>query len=128
MAVWLQVIVGVAVVLVVAFLVPLLMQLRLTAGAVQRLAESAREDLDSITADVRQVRQRVDSVADLAAQSLEVPATISALFGGLGRAVPSLLGRPSLPWLEALVTGVEFAINWFKRRREAAPPKETPHE
>ena len=125
MAVWLQVILGVAVVLVVAFLVPLLMQARQTAAAVQRLAESAREDLDSIAADVRHVRLRVDGVADLAVESLKVPATISALFGGFGT---GLLGRQGLPWLEAIVTGVEFAINWFKRRRETAPPKEAPHE
>ena len=75
---WLQVILALVLLVVGGFLVQLLFQLRRTAAAVQALAESAREDLDLITADVHHLRTRVDGLADQATGASNCPSASAA--------------------------------------------------
>jgi hypothetical protein len=120
MAIWLQVVLAVVVLLLCGFLVPLLLQLRRTAAAVQLLAESAREDLRTITADVHHIRERADGLADLASASLELPIGIGRVLSGTARTLSSFLESDGSSWLSALLTGLRFAMNLFRRPRRTA--------
>ena len=113
----LQIVIAVVLVALCAFLVPLLIQLRRTAAAVERLAESAREDLKGIAEDVHQVRQRVDGLADLAATSLSFPANLGELIASLVRAVPDLLARKSPGWVSLILKGLSYLGAFFLRPR-----------
>ena len=108
-------------VILCAFLVPLLIQARRTARAIQILAESAREDLRSMSGDLRLCREHLDRVADQVEASLSLPAAI-------GRVAAHFLDRTAAPWIEALVTGLKIAIDFFRRPSEAAPAKENSDE
>jgi hypothetical protein len=128
MAIWFQILLAVLAVALVAFLVPLILQLTRTARSVQVLAESAREDLNRIAGDVHEVRQGLDQVVSLVERSLELPAVAGALAATVVRSFTSLLDRRPAPWVDALVTAVKFGIDFLKRPREAAPAKETNDE
>jgi hypothetical protein len=117
MAFALQIITAVVLLALGACLVPLLLQLRRTAAAVEALALSAREDLRQIAADVHQVRRRAEGLADLATEALSMPAKASGFLSNLTRGLPSLLGKGRFTLAGALLTGVRFALHWFRRRK-----------
>jgi hypothetical protein len=132
MATWLQVILAIVLVGVGVCLVPLLLQLRRTAAAVQQLAESARSDLRQVADDVHHLRGRADELADLAAASLELPLGLGKGLGrilaGVGQGLEGFLARDGAPWLSALLTGLKFVISFIRRPRKAGGPKEASHE
>jgi len=128
MDLWLQIILAIVLVGVGACLVPLLLQARRTAESVQRLADSARTDLNQIAADVHHLRTRADALADLAEASLALPLGLGRIVAGAAQAVEAFLGRGGLPWMDVLLTGVKFVMNLFRRPQPAAEPKEAPHE
>ena len=117
-----------AVVLVVlcAFLVALLIQLKRTATAVASLAESARADLHLIASDIHHLRARADELADLASQGLALPATVTGILDGFLHSLENVLGRGPSPLVELVMVGVRLGMDWFRKRKPAAPkPEET---
>ena len=128
MALWLQILTAVVLVGVGACLVPLLLQLRRTAASVQRLAESAREDLHQIAADVHHLRNRADALADLAATSLEFPLGLSRIVAGTAQALEVFLEKAGLSWMSALLTGIKYALTLFRRPKKEDGTKEADHE
>jgi hypothetical protein len=128
MAFWLQIVLAVVLVAVAACLIPLLLQLRRTATAVQHLAESARTDLQQVAADVHHLRNRADELADLATSSMELPMSIGRIVAGTATALETYLGRGTPAWLGALLTGLKFAFNLIRRPSKAAKSKEESHE
>jgi hypothetical protein len=128
MAIWLQIILGIVLLAVCACLVPLLLQMRRTAASVQQLAESAREDLRQIAADVHHLRGRADVLADMAAAGMEMPMSIGRIVNSTVLTVESLLTKVGPPWLEVMLTGLKFVLNLVRRPKSAAPTKEASHE
>jgi uncharacterized membrane protein len=128
MALWLQVLLAIVLVALCACLVPLLLQLRRTAAAVQQLAESARTDLHQVAADVHHLRERADALAELAAVSMQLPLGLSRIVAGTAQAIETLLVKGGIPWISAVVAGLKFVINFFRRPAPAAETKEAPHE
>jgi hypothetical protein len=90
----------------------------------ERLAISAREDLGQIAADVHHLRTRADGLADLLADTLELPASLGRIFSSAARTVEGFLGRRGPGWLGAMLTGFRFALNLVRQRRKGAPSKE----
>ena len=128
MAIWLQIILGIVLLAVCACLVPLLLQLRRTATSVQQLAESAREDLRQIAADVHHLRGRADELADMAAAGMGLPMSIGRIVTGAVQTMESLLTRVGPPWLEVMLTGLKFILNMVRRPKPADPTKGAFHE
>ena len=128
MALWLQIILAIVLALLCWFLVPLLLQLRRTAAAVERLAEGARQDLHQIAGDVHHLRNRADDLADMAAASLELPIGVSRIFSGVAKTVEAFLGRGELPWFSAVMAGMKFVMNLIRRPRSKAGTKEASDE
>jgi hypothetical protein len=124
----LQIVLGLALATLTVFLVLLLIQARRTAAAMERLAESAIRDLGKVAEDIRQVRSRVDEVADLVNRALELPSTLTQVVTGIIGGLPLLLGRRTgaSNWVDSLLTGIESALHLF-RRPKAAHPEEAPH-
>jgi hypothetical protein len=128
MAWWLQGVLAIVLVVLCGFLVPLLLQMRRTAAAVERLAESAREDFKQVAGDVHHIRERADALADLAQASLEVPLGLSRIIAGVAQTMTGFVAREGLPWMGALVSGIKFVINFFRRPGKEAKTKEATHE
>jgi hypothetical protein len=128
MATWLQIILAIVLLGLSAFLVPLLLQLRRTAAAVEQLAESAREDLKQVAGDVHHLSTRADALADLAVTSLQFPLGLSRIVAGTAQALETFLGKAEVPWMGALLAGVKIAMNFFRRPGKAAETKEETHE
>jgi hypothetical protein len=128
MALWLQVVLALILGLLCWFLVPLLLQLRRTAAAVERLAEGARQDLHQMAADVHHLRGRADELADMATASLELPIGISRIASGLARTVEAFLGKADLPWISALMAGIKWAMNLIRRPGKKSETEEATHE
>ncbi len=114
----LQVVLAVVLVVLCACLVPLLLQLRKTAAAIQGLAESARTDLSAIAADVHQVSVRVDELADLAATGLEGPAHLGAALSNLAQALPGVLLGATSRWMDVALAVAKVAMAAWTRRKE----------
>ncbi|MBP1626734.1 MAG: hypothetical protein H6Q00_1209 [Holophagaceae bacterium] len=125
----LQIILALAVLVLVGFLVPLLLQLRRTAQATEVLVRSAQLNLDRMAEDVHHIRLQVDEVAGMAREVLELPRALSQMVSGLVHAVPALFGRKEggLGVLEMLMAGFQAAAS-FIRRPAAAEAKEAGHE
>lgn len=117
MTIWLQVLFGVSVLVITGLLVPLLLQARRTAVAVERLADSATRDLKQMAEDMHQTRIRVEGLCDMAQQSLEHPSTLTKVVAGLVGAVPLLFGRreATTDIFQTLLTGLRTALNLFHR-------------
>ena len=124
MALWLQIILALILALLCGFLVPLLIQVRRTAAAVERLAEGARQDLQQMAADVHHLRERADVLADLAESSMQLPLGIGRIISGIAKTLEAFLGRADLPWFASLLTGVKFVLNLIRRPRKGAETKE----
>ena len=125
----LQITLSLAVVVLTVFLVMFLLQVRRTAAAVERLAESATRDLHQVSEDLHEVRLRTEEVANLARNALEHPSMLTQVVTGVVRAIPACFGpRPdSSNFLDTLLTGLRTAVHLF-RRPKATPPEEEPHE
>jgi len=128
MAWWLQVIIAIVLVVLCGALVPLLLQLRRTAAAVEGLAQSARADLGQITADIHHLRIRADGLVDLATSSLEGAVSLGRFTSGAVHAVEALLGKGGLGWLSPLLTGARFVVNFLRRPKRRADSKEASDE
>lgn len=117
----LQIVLVLAVLALVGFLVPLLVQLRRTARAAEELARSARRDLDRMTQDVHHMRLRVEELSGTVQEALELPSAISRTLSGLLQAVPALFGRKEggTGSLELLVAGIQAATSLIRRPRAA---------
>ena len=126
MALTLQIITAGVLVALCACLVPLLLQLRRTAKAVEKLADSARQDLQAIAGDVHQVRQRVDQVAELAVAGLAIPSTLGEWLTRAVTKLPDLMDRKSPGWISLLMTGLGVALRVFLRPKTAAPSQPEP--
>ena len=124
MAPWLQIIIAVVLVVLCAVLVPLLLQLQRTARSVQCLAESAQRDLNEIAGDLHQVRTRMDQLADLAASSMALPATLGELMVSLSRSLPDLLGRQTSGWIGIALAGLKFFMGSFMKAKAKEPEPE----
>ena len=120
----LKLLLALGIVILVGCLVPLLLQLRRTARAVEALAESARADLGRIATDIHQARIQLDNLSGLAEKALEFPANASPLAAAMVRGLTGLFDTRPSPWLEALVTAVKIGIDFLRRPRGAAPTKE----
>ena len=120
----LSVVLGIVLMVLCAFLVALILQLRRTAKAVQDLAEGARADIHQVAEDIHQMRNQVDQVAGLAERSLGLPAALGSLAG----AIPALLGRGASPWLEAVLAVARMVMEYLKRPSPAAPEQEKEDE
>lgn len=120
----LQIVIALVLLVLCGVLVPLLLQLRRTARSVQELAESARQDLNVIATDLHHVRGRLDQLADLAASSMALPATLGDLMGSLSRSIPDLLGRQASGWIGIVIAGLKFAMDQFLRPKQRRPEPE----
>jgi len=120
MAPMLQIVIAVVLVVLCAALVPLLLQMKRTAAAVERLADSAREDLGGIARDIHEVRTRLDGLADLAAATLALPAALGDAVARLFRTMPEEARTPR--WVGLVLAGLKWVLNTFLR------PKEGSHE
>ena len=129
MSIAMQIFLCLAVAVLTVFLVRFLMQARRTAAAVERLAQSATQDLRRVAEDIHEVRVRVEDVTGSVRTLLEPPSALAQVVTGLVRAIPSFFRRRSgsSVFLESLVTGAETALHLF-RNRKADPPKEESHE
>ncbi len=125
----LQIVLCLAVVTLTIFLVLLLIQARRTATAVERLADSATQDLRQVAEDIHEVRRQLDEVAGLARSTLELPSALTQVVTGLAQAVPAFFrrGRSSSDWIDSLLTGIQTALH-LVRRPKANQSKEAPHE
>ncbi|WP_005033060.1 DUF948 domain-containing protein [Holophaga foetida] len=125
----LQIILALALVVLVGFLVPLLIQLRRTAQATEELVRSAQQDVSRMAEDVHQIRLQTDEVMGMARATLELPCALSQMVSGLVHAVPALFGKKEGGFgvLELLVAGFQAAAS-FIRRPAAAEEKEASHE
>ena len=126
MAPMLQIVIAGVLVALCVCLVPLILQLRRTAAAVEKLAESARQDLNGIAGDVHQVRLRVDQVADLAAAGLSVPATLGEWLTRMLTNLPDLLDRKSSGWISLVMAGLKVALKLFLSPKPAPAPAPQP--
>lgn len=125
----LQIVLCLTVATLTVFLVLLLIQARRTAAAVERLAESAARDLRQMTEDIREVRQQVDGVANLARRLFDLPSGLTQVVAGIVRAMPVFFSRKSHPssWIDSLLPGIQSVLHLLGRPK-ASHPKETPHE
>jgi len=123
----LQIVLCLAVIVLTVFLVLLLVQARRTAKAVERLAESAAQDLRQVSGDLHEIRTRVDGIAGSVMNVIEPPSVLSQVVTGVVRAVPALFHRraDSLDIFESLVTGVETALHLFRSHKADSPKEET---
>ncbi len=128
MSIWLQILLGLSVAGVAAFLIPFLLQLRRTAAAVERLADSAAKDLRQISEDIHQTREQVDAVALLVRQNLERPSVLTKVVAGLLGGLSLLRGggEGGMNFLKTLLTGLRTALHLFHRSRNE--PEEGHHE
>jgi uncharacterized membrane protein len=111
------------------FLVPLLLQLRRTAQAFEKLALDAQQDLRRITDDIHATRARMDEVAELAKRSLDTTTPMSQVITGVLRAVPAFLGQggsqgPNI--FEGFMTGLAGVVQWMRRAKPARKKEEEP--
>lgn len=111
-----------------AALIPLLIQLRKTAIAMEELAKSTQQDISRVADDVHQIRIQVDEVTVMAKEALSLPSTINHGLQEFFHAVPSLFNPKGsqFSWMNMLLGGIQTVISLFKR--PSAPSKETPHE
>lgn len=111
-----------AVVTLTAALVPFLIQLRKTAAAMEKLAESASRDISRITEDVHATRERIDAVATRLEQAADrvsaLPTTVAGLGGTFRNAVELLVTRPAGGglWGPIVATIGSFVGNWLATR------------
>ena len=96
MSLILQIVLAVAIAILTIFLVLVLIQARSTAASVQRLADSATQDLHQIATDLHEVRTQVDAVTQLAKGTLELPSLLARLVAGIAHGVSGFFreGRP----------------------------------
>jgi hypothetical protein len=129
MSLVLQITLSLAVVVLTVFLVLLLIQARRTAAAMERLAESAAQDLRQVAEDIHEVRNQVEAVATLTKDVFEVPSTLTQVISGVIRGIPVFFGRQSgsKGFFDALLTGFQTALHLLHRPK-AKSPKEQPHE
>lgn len=118
-----------AVVALTTALVPFLIQLRKTAAAMEKLAESASRDISRITEDVHATRERIDQVAARIEQAAEkvssLPTTVAGLGGTLRTAVDLFVARPlgGGVW-GPIVTAIGSLLgNWLASRRSGLAKK-----
>lgn len=125
----LQIVLIAAIVVLTAYLVPLLIQLRRTAASVEQFTQSASEDLRKISTDVHEVRLKVEETAGLATHALEHPSVLSQIILGIAGALPALLGKSdaSSGLMTSLMSGVKALFSFYQRSK-AAPTKEETHE
>ena len=128
MDLWLEIVVAIVLVVLAGCLVPLLLQLRRTAAAVQQLAEGAKADLHQVTTDMHHLRERADGLVDLAEEGLMVPVAIGRAVTRVTRTVEDFLGRSTLPWMSALMAGLKFVKAFVQRPQGGDAAKEAPHE
>jgi hypothetical protein len=118
MAPLLQIVIALVLLALCACLVPLILQMRRTARAVELLADSARQDLAGMAQDLHQVRARVDQVADLAAASLAVPASLGEGLSWMFRGRPEAGGPKAPAWLELIRSGLDLVLTVFLGGKE----------
>ncbi|GLH70350.1 hypothetical protein GETHPA_18830 [Geothrix rubra] len=125
MSMLLQIVLSLSIVTVTILLGMLLVQARRTAASVERLAESAAQDLHRMAGDVHELRLKVVEVADLARGVFELPSTLTQVVAGVVRGMPAFFvrRRPTGRILEALLTGIQSAVHLL-RGRKAGPPEE----
>jgi hypothetical protein len=121
---FLQLTLALVLVVLCGFLVALLIQLRRTATAVAGLADSARADLHLIASDIHHLRTRADELADQAAQVMALPVTVANILEGFLRSVEGFIGRGPSPVMDTVMLLVRMVMDWFLRRKPAAPPVE----
>jgi hypothetical protein len=121
---FLQLTLAVVLVVLCAFLVALLIQLKRTATAVAGLAESARADLHLIASDIHHLRSRADELADLAAQGMALPVTVANILEGFLRPLEAFIGRGPSPLMDMIMMAIRLVMDWVLRPKPAAPPVE----
>lgn len=108
-----------------AGLVPLLMQLRRTAHAMEILLASSRRDLDQITQDVHEVRLRMDALAGSLQGSLNELSRFTEAVGEIGRSLQTIHSRIhrvvdfATHNLGGLAGGISTVLALFKRRSKS---------
>ena len=125
----LQVVLALAVAALTAALIPLFIQLRRTAQAVEQFSKRAEQDLSQMAEDLHATRLRVEGLADLAQRGLEHPGPLGQVVFGLVGALPALLNPPRTGpnIVDLLVTGFRTALSFFRGHSQAAS-QEAPHE
>lgn len=120
MSLLLQVVLSLSIATITVLLGLLLVQARRTAASVERLAESAAQDLHQMADDVHEARLKVVEVADFARSAFELPSTLTQVVAGLVRGMPAFFARrrSSGRFLEALLTGLQSAVHWLRGRKE----------
>jgi hypothetical protein len=115
MTLWFQAILAVVLVLLCIFLFFLFKQLQRTAVAIQHLAESVKNDLQQVAADVHSLRVRADKLLDITTDNLELSFSVNSLISRTVRTMHAFLDKNNLSWLEVLFTNIKF-INKFINR------------
>jgi hypothetical protein len=115
MSQFLQVFIVLAVAALTVTLCMFLIQARKTAQAMERLAESARCDIKSISEDVHEVRLRVDELAAVGKKSLDLPVALGQMASEMVQAIPSMFRKSEPIWLTALGAVMRGVMPFFRK-------------
>jgi len=91
----LQVVIAAVLLLLGIYLVPLLIQLRKTAQAMEDLARSASKDISRVADDVHQIKLQVDEISFLARETFAMPVSLGKTLKGLFQGIPAIFGSNS---------------------------------
>lgn len=99
------------------FLVPLLLQLRKTAKAIEELAKSANRDINRVADDVHQIKIQMDEIAELTKESLTLPANISQMVQTITHLILSFIDiQNEKSIFNNLLSGIQTIIAIFRKR------------
>jgi hypothetical protein len=124
----LQIVLALVLVALAGFLVPLLVQLRRTAKAMEELAKSTSRDISRVAEDVNHIRVQVEEVTALAKDAMALPAGLGRLAGAFTQRLPSSPGGAGSTLAELLVAGIQAALALFRRPGAGPRHKEESHE
>jgi hypothetical protein len=112
---WFQYICAILLVLLCGFLILLLHQLRNTASAFQRLAESAKDDLRQVATDIHHLRCHFDKLLNLVTDNLELPSNTNSLISKFVQILDIFLNKKHITFLEIIFTSIKFASRFMRK-------------
>ena len=115
MTLWFQSILVIMLALLCVFLILLLRQLQDTAAAVQRLAESAKDNLQQVANDIHDLGNRADRLLGLAADNLALPLNAKNRISRAIQTVDAFLTNKHLTWLGIIFTNIKFASRLIRK-------------
>ncbi len=124
-----------AIAVLTSVLVPLMLQLRKTAMAVERLATTASSDIHSISQDVHSVREKVDAIAETVRRTAARFSNVTEALGSIGALVKAVAGNISRRraakaslWRNLLSMLISLITSYFAARQGVEPLAEAQEE